>query len=326
MASVLQQPTSLRTDDSDPCDPEIAHLIQEVREGRLDQLRDYLSRTRASGDWQDRIYVLERVAPKVSIDALNAACAAEQNAADLLVTRCAYYAELAKAMRGTGTSDQVSGARFQNSADCVKAALNDMSTSTQLDEKDPTAYTLVLKPLTVFSQTELQQNAFAKATAIAPALVSAHFALISSFSKRWGGSHEASLSFAHKAMTKAAPGSDMAACLFWAHTLVRTHFLHFDKNTRSAKLYASNPGVTGELNAALDTWLVPSFVVSRSSIPFLQKASEWYRGVKDEERLRRVTVFTGEMLNLPSATGPTSRRTNGSAKSGGGLLGWILGR
>lgn len=325
MTSLPQQPISLRTDDSGSGDPEITRLIQEVQEGRFNGLRDYLSRSRASGDWQDRIYMLERVAPKVSIDALDVACTAEPQAADLLVTRCAYYAELAKTMRGTRTSDQVGGARFKNSAECVKAALSDMSRSTKLDDQDPTAYTLLLKPLTIFSQFDLQQEAFAKATAIAPDLVPAHFALISAFSKRWGGSHEASLSFARKAMTNAAPGSDMAACLFWAHTLVRTHFLHFDKDVQSAKRYVSKHEVVSELNAALDTWLAPSFVLRRSRIPFLQKASEWYRAVMDLDRLNRVIAFTGEELKLPPSAGNQPRRTNGPSKGGGGLLGWIFG-
>jgi hypothetical protein len=320
MAPVAQQPVSLRTDDSGSGDPEIARLTQEVREGRLDGLREFLSRTRASGDWQDRIHVLERVAPAVSIDALDAALTAEA-AADLILIRCAYYAELAKTIRGTGTSDQVGGARFRNSADCVKAALSDMSKCTQLDDQDPTACTLILKPLTIFSQTELQQKAFAKATVIAPSLVPAHFALISSYSKRWGGSHEASLAFARQAMSKADPGSDMAACLFWAHTLVRTHLSGFDKDVQVARRYARKSQVTGELNSALDAWLAPPYAVRRSSVPFLQKASEWYRAVADVGRLNRVAALTGEAPAAPSSV----PQTNAASKSGGGLLGWIFG-
>jgi hypothetical protein len=325
MVTPLQQPVTLRTDDSGPSDPELAHLTEESAAGRLNALREYLSRTRASGDWQDRIHVLERVASKVSIDALDAACTAEPDAADLLVTRCAYYAELAKTMRGQGTADQVSGARFQNSAACIKAALTDMARSAQLDDKDPTAYTLILKPLTIFSQTELQQKAFASATAIAPDLVPAHFALISAFSKRWGGSHEACLSFARQAMTKAAPGSDMAACLFWAHTLVRTHFVHFDKDPQSARRYALGPAVTFELNTALDAWLASTFDVRRSSIPYLQKASEWYRATMDIDRLKRVVDLTGEKLDLLPAATNASQRTNSSSKTVGGLLNRLFG-
>lgn len=325
MASSSQQPISMRTDDSGPRDPEIARLIEQVQERRFEGLRDYLSRTRAGRDWQDRLHVLPRVSSKVSIDALDAACAAEPKAADLLVIRCAYYCELAKTMRGTGTADQVGGARFRNSAECVKAAMVDLSGSTQLDDQDPTAYTLILHPLTIFSQIDLQGKTFAKAIAIAPDLVPAHFALVNALSKRWGGSHEASLSFARHAMTKAAPGSDMAACLFWAHTLIRTHFVHFDKDAQSSKRYALHPNVTSELNAALDSWLVPSYVARRSSIPFLRYASGWYRVVMDADRLKRIIALTGEELKLPPAAGTVRRQSNSSPKSGGGLLGWIFG-
>ena len=293
--------------------------------GRFEGLRDYLARTRANSDWQDRVYLLERVAPKASIDALGAACAVQPETADLQLIRCAYYAELAKTMRGTGTADQVGRARFQNAADCVKASMNDMAKSTQLDDKDPTAYTLVLRPLTIFTQVDLQQKAFAKATAIAPGLVPAYFSLVSSFSKRWGGSHEAALAFARKAMSNASPGSDMAACLFWAHTLVRTHFVHFDRDALGAKRYASKSEVRSELNAALDNWLAPPYALRRSSVPFLRKASEWYRALMDEEHLGRVIVLTGEEPMPPALTGQMLRQTNGSSK-GGGLLGWILGR
>jgi hypothetical protein len=321
MASSLQQPVSLRTENPAKDDPEILQLKQEVQEGRFENMRAYLSRTRASRDWQDRLHLLPRVSPSASIDALDAACSAEPEAADLHMIRCSHYCDLAATMRGTGTSDQVGRARFQNAAECVKAALSDMRKSTQLDNQDPTAYTLILKPLTIFSQTELQQEAFASATAIAPDLVPAHFALISPLSKRWGGSHEASVSFARKAMTRAAPESDMAACLFWAHTLVRTHFVQFDKDAQAAKRYALKPEVATELNAALDQWLSSSFVSRRSSIPFLYKASEWYRAVMDIDRLNRVIAFTGEELKLPTGAKPAPRKT-----SGGSLLGWILGK
>ena len=117
----------------------------------------------------------------------------------------------------------------------------------------------------------------------------------------------------------------MAACLFWAHTLVRTHYVHFDKDMQSARRYALSPAVTGELNTAFDAWLTPFFVPSRSSIPFLQKATEWYRAVNDTERLKRVIAFTGEKADLPPATRTAPRPTNPAPKSSGGLLGWLFG-
>jgi len=118
----------------------------------------------------------------------------------------------------------------------------------------------------------------------------------------------------------------MAACLFLAHTLVRTHFVHFDKDVQSAKRYALKPEIGSELNAALDNWLTPSFIARRSSIPFLRTASEWYRAVMDVERLNRVIAFTKEELKLPPVAGTLPQRTNYSSKGGSGLLSWILGR
>jgi hypothetical protein len=320
MATSTQQPISSRTEAAAPSDPEIAELSDQLQRDELDGLRQYLSRTRTSGDWQDRIYVLQQVAPKASIDALDVACTAEPEAVDLILIRCAYYAELSKTMRGTGTADQVSGAQFQNSAACVKAAQDDMARCAQLDAQDPTAYTLLLSPLTIFSQHELQQQIFQKAIAIAPDLVPAHLALTNALSERWGGSHKASVAFARDALTKASPGSDIATCLFWAQTLVRTHFISFDKDPRAGRLYATNPVVTQELNAALDAWLAPPYAVRRSSIPFLRNASGWYRAVLDVDRLDRVIALTGEERKLP---------TSGSASTphrsiAGGLINWIL--
>jgi hypothetical protein len=323
MVSSSHQPVILRTVGSASGDAEINELIQRVAEGNMAGFREYLALTRANGDWQDRVFVLEHVAPKVSIDALDAACSSESEAADLLVIRCAYYANLAATMRGTGTADQVTAARYQNSAECVKAAMNDMARSTKLDDKDPTAYTLVIRPLTIFSQAALQKQAFAKATAIAPDIVPAHFALISALSERWGGSHVASVSFAREALSKVGPGSDMTACLFWSHTLVRTHFIHFNKDPHAAKRYASKAELVSELNIAFENWLNPSYVARRSSMPYLLKASEWYRATADIDRLKRVVAFTGEELNITSNWWEPPQPK--SAPKSGGLLGRLFG-
>jgi hypothetical protein len=98
----------------------------------------------------------------------------------------------------------------------------------------------------------------------------------------------------------------MAACLFWAHSLVRTHLVLFDHNFPAAKRYAYDPQVTEELNAALETWLGPSYSPTRSSICLLRCASEWYHVVMDPERYKRVAAVTGERFDpmdfLPAET------------------------
>lgn len=328
MASSPQQPITLQTGAADPGDTEILELTKQVQEGQLDGLRQYLLRTRAERDWQDRLYILERVAPKASIDLLDSACASEPEAADLLVVRCAYYAELSKTMRGGGTSDQVGKVKFQNAAECVKAALADLEKSAQLDDQDPTCHTLILAPLSIFGQHKLQQRSFEKATAIAPDLVPAHLEITTSLSERWGGSHRASLEVARKALTLGGAGSDMAACLFWAHWLVQNHFATFDKNPGTANLYKRNKDVRNELDVAFDNWVAPPYAARRSSIPFLRKASSWYRLVLDGVRFEKAISFTKEASDprMPSwANLPTMPTSASSSTTGGGWLGRIFG-
>jgi hypothetical protein len=328
MATTAQQPISLRTDPADPGDPELEELSRQLQQGRLDGLRQYLARTRSERDWQDRIYVLGQVAGKASIGDLDAACEAEPHAADVFLIRCAYYGELSKSMRGTGTCDEVTKERFKNSAECVKAAMADLAKSTQLDKEDPTCYSLILHPLTIFSQHEMMRRAFQCATTLAPDLVPAHRAITTSLAKRWGGSHEASVAFAREGLKKAGPGSDMAACLFWAHSLVRTHYKAFDKDARAEQLYLQNIDVRRELDEAFDKWLEPPYTARRSSIPFLKHASAWYLAAKNKTNLERATALTKERLAVSKAAAPAKPKPpagNSTTNGGGGLLHWLIG-
>jgi hypothetical protein len=327
MASAPQQPYSLRTNPADPGDPELTELSRQVQAGNLDGLRQYLARTRSERDWQDRVFVLKDVAAKASIGDLDAACEAEPQAADVFLLRCAFYAELSCSMRGTGTCDEVTKERFQNSGECLKAALADLAKTTQLDKEDPTSYSLILHPLTIFSQHEMMKSAFQSAIALAPDLVPAYRSITNALSKRWGGSHEASVQFARKAMSKAGPGSDMAACLFWAHNLVRTHYKFFDKDLQAAKLYKQNIEVRRELDEAFDKWIAPPHVARRSSIPFLKHASAWYFVAQNRPNLERALALTKEEMNFEAAAvAPRTKQSSApSSTNGGRLLNWLMG-
>jgi hypothetical protein len=328
MASATQQRYSLRTNPADPGDPEITELSRQVQAGNLDGLRQYLARTRSERDWQDRVFVLKDVAAKASIGDLDAACEAEPNAADVFLIRCAYFAELSCTMRGTGTCDQVTKERFRNSAECVKAALSDLRRNAELDKEDPTSFTLILRPLTIFSQRDMMKQAFQSATALAPGLVPAHHAIVNALSKRWGGSHEASVGFARGAMTNAAAGSDMAGCLFWAHNLVRTHYQAFDKDPRAEQLYLQNIEVRRELDEAFDKWIEPPYTVRRSSIKFLKHASAWYLAAKNKTNLERAIALTKERLTVSRAAPAKESKpaaTDSSTNGRGGLLSWLMG-
>jgi hypothetical protein len=76
------------------------------------------------------------------------------------------------------------------------------------------------------------------------------------------------------------------------------------------KAFAKAPAI------ARDHWLIPSYVARRSSIPHLQKASEWYRAVMDVDRLKRVVAFTGEELNVSSDWWTLPQQARSPSKSG----------
>jgi hypothetical protein len=327
MDSSSVQPVSLRTGAPAAADSELADLTNQVQQGKLDGLREYLARTRKERDWQDRIYVLELVPPRATQATLDEACEAEPQAADLFLIRCAYLSQLASTMRGTNTSDQVGKERYQNSAECVKAALKDLERAAQLDPEDPTPHTKILKCLTIFGQTvQIQQAAFQKAIAIAPDLVPAYFAIVNAASQRWYGSHEQSLKIARAGIANAGPGSDMATCLFWAHMLIGTHYKDFDENPRAAMLYWQNLDVRRELDLAFDEWTKPPYVPRRSSIPFLRHAAEWYRGVGNQARLARVRELTGDPDPKPAPAATAQKAAAPSPQQNGknvGLFGGI---
>jgi tetratricopeptide (TPR) repeat protein len=277
---------------------EASDLQEQVKDGNLTGLREYLARTRKERDWQDRIFMLGLIVPSMSLAALDFACEAEPAAADLFLIRCAFLSELAATMRGSGNTDQAATARFRNAALCIRAALADLEKTAQLDTEDPTAHAYVLPSLTLFGHlTSRQRRAFQQATELAPDLVPAYRAIVNAQSERWHGSHEKSLNFARNSMTKAGPGSDMAACLFWAHLLVRSHLFSFDKNPDTAQSYAYVPEVTRELNAAFDDWTRPPYIARRSSIPYLHYAACWYYLAGDSVRLQRALSFTNNVFS-----------------------------
>lgn len=301
------QPISIASPNSDGPRPEgtfelggreALELKEQVRRGDLTGLRAYLVRTRKGCDWQDRVFMLSLVTPSVRRAALDFACDTEPDDAGLFLIRCSYYSELARTMRGGGTSDQVGEGRYRNAAECIQAALADLEKATRLDGEDPTAYACVLPSLTIFGQLQrYQESVFEQAVKLAPDLVPAYHSVTIALSERWYGSNEESLRFARYAMTQGGPGSDMPACLFRAHILAQSHPIQFDKKPKEAERYLHNPEVTRELNAAFDAWTGSPYVPCRSSIPYLHYAAYWYYLSEDAERLQRALSLTGNVFS-----------------------------
>lgn len=279
---------------ADPGGPEAAELKAQLKSGDLTGLRAYLARTRAEAAWQDRIFLLDHVIAELRPEILDFACDVEPAAADLFLARCAFFVQRAMYLRGTGACETLGDGRMSSVARCIQAAVADMDTAVQLDPHDPTAPACILPVLTIFTELRPRQQAlFQHIRALVPDLVPAWRAMVNALSARWGGSHEQSISLAREAMAIARPGSDMAACLFWAHSLVQSHYEIFDKDLKAAARYATDPAINAELNAAFDAWVGSLPTVRPSTRRYLEDTIGWYEVVDDCARLERACALAG---------------------------------
>jgi len=275
-------------------DLEIIQLTDQAKRGDLSGLRQYLARTREEADWNDRTFVLDRVVPWIPLPTLDFACDTEPSAADLFVIRTSFFSSLAWKKRGSGTADKITEDRWNAASNCIKEALAARDRAVQLDPQDPTSHVRVLQSLGIFCPLWPEmQSTFQRAISLAPTIVDAHRPIVSIMSKRWGGSHEQSLEFARSSFAKAAPGGDMAFCLFWAHFLVYTHYLSFDDNKQDAEQYLHSSRVADELNAAFDAWTQAPYVPRRASVPLLHHAAVRFYMTHDLDRLRKALSLIG---------------------------------
>lgn len=287
--------------DQDPAAPseprfdnaEELALREQLSRGDLTGLRAYLARTREQRDWQDRIFILDRVARSVRPAVLDFACEAEPDSADLQLIRAAHAAYIAIAMAVAVHVDQSAA----ETASKIEAAINTgraaLDRIAKLDDGDPTAFALMMSAFMIYeAYMPLMRRAFQHATLIAPDLVRAHWSVVYASSHRWYGTDEGSLEMARKAMEHHTPGGDLPACLFWAHLQIRKHYEQLDPSEESAQDYVQSPDVRRELEQAFDQWIAPPYVPRRSSIPYLGWAGQWFYQARDRERVQRVLHLT----------------------------------
>lgn len=296
---------------TEPGGPEVAHLREQITNGNLAGLRQYLASTRQSCDWQDRIFMIGLLAPAIPHDVIATACAIEPDAADLALVRCAWYADLALQHRGTAPSNEVPHTALQKSAEAVCIAMEALEKAAELDPDDPTAFACILRALGIFDQLKPAiERAFQQATTLAPNLVHAYRTMTTLSAQRWGGSHENSLQFARFAMNHATRCSDMAVCLFWAHLLIATDAFFTNKDSEASRRYFQRPDALRELAMAFDLWTAAPYAPSRSSIPYLHYAACWFFFAADRPRLRTALALSdGAFYDVPWSLFGDPKRT-----------------
>lgn len=275
-------------------DPEINRLKQQIQAGNLLEMRRYLAQTQRTQNWSDRCFLLDLLTPFVQIDTLIAASNAEPHAADLLLLIGTYYSQMVWQSRGAKQAQFTSDEEFRGAEVHIQNMMDCLPRVYLLEPNDPTPHVFASRGLRVFSQYEdLVQQEYAEAIRIAPDCLPAHFAMVSSRSKKWAGSHEEALQIARSAIRSGRLGSDLPACLFLAHFLVWQYARQFDKDKAEADRYIKDPNVNQELNQALDRWIGGNYEPRRSSIHYLHQAALWYYLSGDDVRLKRVFTLTG---------------------------------
>lgn len=309
---------------------EAQRLKQQMQRGEFSQLRELLARTRREPDWQDRYFMLDVVTPAIPPGPLDAACAAEPGAADLFLIQGAHLFDLQAKARGAKTADLTSKQQFAQAFQFLGASVASLRRASELDPQDPTPYVFAMRALQISSEYEQAfKEAYQKAVRLVPDFLPAHWVMVNARAKKWAGSHEESLRVARSAMAAAKPGSDMAACLFFAHLLVWQYIRLFDKDQRKADTYLRDRDINKELNAAFDKWIQPPYQARRSSVPYLHHAAVWFYKQNDRERLAQaLTQTNGIFYDRAWSFAGNARQAYAAAldmatKKKGGIFGWL---
>ena len=118
--------------------------------------------------------------------------------------------------------------------------------------------------------------------------------MVNARSKKWGRSREESLAIARDEIRET--GQRHVRLPVLAHFFVWQVARNFDKNKVEAERYIKDPAVNQKLNQALERWIGGSYLMSRSSVPYLHQAALWYYLSRDYARLQRIFRIIG---NIP---------------------------
>jgi tetratricopeptide (TPR) repeat protein len=267
---------------------EAYHIKQEMYQGNISKLREYLKKSLADKNWNERWFMLDVLISNVSPDVLDQFVEAEPDSADVYLMRGAYSSRKAWMERGSDTSDNVSDEQWAAAEKQVETAISDLEKAAELQPNDPTPKVYLLRTGLMFSKTHnLVDQSYSEAVKIAPDLVIAHASMISAKSKKWGGSMEQSLEIARKAVSSSKGANDLYALLFYAHSQHIAWLKLFEKNEAEATAYFAKPEVQKELAEAFDKWVTPSYKPSNHMIPYLHYAAYWFFKSGDKQRLKK---------------------------------------
>jgi hypothetical protein len=268
-------------------------LSSSLESANLDPTLAYLTKTRASKEWDDRAFMLDLVAVAAPTEPLQARAKAAPRDANLRLLAGVHHFAKAWQARGRGTADTVTEEGALAMGDHLAAARADLEAAVSLDGADPTACAFLV------GLAQLEGNdpepAFKAAIARDSGHLAAYMRVVSATTEKWGGSRDLSLGYARKAVAAAQPGSDLPCVLFRAHLEGWFYRKRFQEDAAAAQAYLSSPQVRSETTAAFDRWITDTWQARRASIPGLHWAAAWFFLLDDRARCKRAMKLTASV-------------------------------
>jgi hypothetical protein len=268
------------------------HLKMMAAQGDLRPLLEHMAEARAAGDWDEQAFMAELIGKECPRPVLDQACAQMPGAAEPRVVRAAHLLQRAWDARGTGTADTITDAGAGTMVQVLDLARRDLAEAAQADPYSPVPHAMMIEVATLHEGMSRQeaQAAFNWALERHPTDLLAFRNMLRLAAKKWGGSHEEALQVARLAASRAAPGNDVAGCLFHANIEIWFYHKQFEENEAAAAAYLADPQVRGELDRAFDAWLAPGYLARAVSPPQLHLTAFWYFLVGDLPRLKRAVA------------------------------------
>jgi hypothetical protein len=266
-----------------------AGLVAMARQGNLQETMDFLSQARAAGDWDEYTFMAGHVGAEAPRPLLDQAVTQAPNHPDLRVLRSAQGIKAAWDSRGTGTADTITDESADAMVNFLDIARRDLADAAGMDPPNPAPHAMMIEVATLHENMASSDGraAFQQALQRHPANLKAFQNALRLSSQKWGGGHDEQLQVARLGLSRAAPGSDLFGCIFYAHMEIWFYKNRFDGDEDAAQAYLANPAVQAELNQVFDRWVTPQYRARRTSPPMLHLAACWYFMTSDIPRLKR---------------------------------------
>jgi hypothetical protein len=151
-------------------------------------------------------------------------------------------------VRGAAKADETPEERFDPFHECMQEAEAALRRAIELRPEDPLPrIPLLTTAMTLGAPLESRQALGEEALRHGPSLVSAHVALMTALTMKWGGSHELMFEAARRSAANAPPRSAVAAVLPLAHVERWLYILHWEKDETRWKSYFHQAEVRREV-------------------------------------------------------------------------------